>query len=618
MAIPSVITSGRVVGRYGVGIIDGPDEDDEPELLAAVGSTFTFRPDITGPLLYETPGGESITVALGEFTAVVNADGMLCTPVDPKANPLVAGRPWLRLPGNDTPGLRTTGWTWTVTPRMVTPAGTVLVGPTAPKPFSFTLAGGAEVDLTKVTKAPASPGISVEAATARAAAAEALAGQALAAVQELEENGLPGTPAATVESLPLGGPVSLLRASVSVAKTASRAVVVAFTGSSSTAGHNTAAAKRWVNLFASRITANPVLTDQQAYDQRLTLPAGVTVVNAGANGAASSTYLGDGRDTRLAALNPTFVVHMIGSNDYGSNVSQADYRANVLAAIERLDSLAAGPVHHLLIHSYARYDIAPTTRTWAQYGETLRAISAERPEHIAFLDLSGPFRAVGIPSTDPLGMMQSDKLHMNDNGHAYFAELVTTALCFAPVAGTPTAPTEPVLTAVVMDDFARADGPLGTTPVGSKPWLYSAGTLSLVGGLVTASAGNAGAFVDAGISNGTVGVTGSLSSQGLIFRASSTGEGYYFMWSGGGSEYRVGRRSALGAFTPITGTGTTRTFTSGARYEVEMNGSTIKCKVNGTTVLEITDSTYTGTHHGVVSASTTGAPLKDFRVTPVA
>lgn len=192
MAIPSVITSGRVVGRYGVGIIDGPDEDDEPELLAAVGSTFTFRPDITGPLLYETPGGESITVALGEFTAVVNADGMLCTPVDPKANPLVPGRPWLRLPGNDTPGLRTTGWTWTVTPRMVTPEGTVLVGPTAPKPFSFTLAGGAEVDLTKVSKAPASPGISVEAATARAAAAEALAGQALSAVQALEENGLPG------------------------------------------------------------------------------------------------------------------------------------------------------------------------------------------------------------------------------------------------------------------------------------------------------------------------------------------------------------------------------------------------------------------------------------------
>ncbi len=192
MAISSVITSGRVVGRYGVGIIDGPDEDDEPELLAAVGSTFTFRPDITGPLLYETPGGESITVALGEFTAVVNADGMLCTPVDPKANPLVAGRPWLRLPGNDTPGLRTTGWTWTVTPRMVTPEGTVLVGPTAPKPFSFTLAGGAEVDLTKVSKAPASPGISVEAATARAAAAEALAGQALAAVQALEETGLPG------------------------------------------------------------------------------------------------------------------------------------------------------------------------------------------------------------------------------------------------------------------------------------------------------------------------------------------------------------------------------------------------------------------------------------------
>lgn len=209
MAIPSVITSGRVTGRYGIGFTDGPDEDEEPEILAATGSTFTFRPDVPGPLLYETPDGQALTMALGEFTAVVDSDGFLCTPVDPKANPLVPGRPGIRLPAHDTPGLRTTGWTWTVTPRMVTPAGTVLVGPTAPKAFSFLLAGGAEVDLTKVAKAPASTGISVDAAVARAAAAEALAGQALAAVQELGENGLPGSPVNLVvlndtEPVPVG------------------------------------------------------------------------------------------------------------------------------------------------------------------------------------------------------------------------------------------------------------------------------------------------------------------------------------------------------------------------------------------------------------------------------
>lgn len=54
------------------------------------------------------------------------------------------------------------------------------------------------------------------------------------------------------------------------------------------------------------------------------------------------------------------------------------------------------------------------------------------------------------------------------------------------------------------------------------------------------------------------------------------------------------------------------------RYGVELNGANIKCKVDGTTVLEITDSTYTGTHYGVVSASTNGAPLKNFRVAPPA
>lgn len=420
------------------------------------------------------------------------------------------------------------------------------------------------------------------------------------------------------------GPLSLLRASISVAKTAGRQLTIAFAGSSSTAGHNTAAAKRWVNLFAARITTNPVLTDQQAYDQRAALPAGLTVVNAGLNGTTSATYLTDGRDSRVAALNPTFVVHMIGSNDYGSNMSQTNYRANILAAIARIDAAVTGPVSHLLIHSYERYDVTGRTNTWAQYGDTLKTITAERPDRTAFIDLSGAFAAIGIPSTDPLGLMQSDKLHMNDYGHAYFAELIGTALLYAPLGApttagtTPSTPTNPVVNQLVSDDFARADGPLGTTPVGNKPWLYSAGTMSLVNGLVTASVGNAAAFVDAGYSNGTVGVTGSLNSQGLVFRASSTGEGYYFMWSGSGQEYRVGRRSAAGGFTPILGTGTARTFTAGARYEVELNGSSIKCKVNGTIVLEITDTTYNGTHYGMVSASTTGAPLKNFQVAPPA
>ncbi|WP_404321138.1 SGNH/GDSL hydrolase family protein [Arthrobacter luteolus] len=459
------------------------------------------------------------------------------------------------------------------------------------------------------------------------------------------ENGFAGTEAQWLASLkgPAGsgsggggggslavGPLSLLRASISVAKTAGRQLTIAFAGSSSTAGHNTAAAKRWVNIFAARITSNPVLTDQQAYDQRAALPAGLTVVNAGLNGTTSATYLTGGRDTRVAALNPTFIVHMIGSNDFGSNMSQANYRANILASIARIDAAVTGPVSHLLVHSYERYDVTGRTNTWAQYGETLRAIATERPDRIAFIDLSGAFLAIGIPSTDPLGMMQSDKLHMNDYGHAYFAELISTALLYAPL-GAPTAagvnpvtpadpvtPTDPPTSQLVSDDFARADGPLGVTPVGSKPWLYSAGTMSLINGLVTASVGNAGAYVNAGFSNGSVGVTGSLNSQGLIFRASSTGEGYYFMWSGGGKEYRVGRRTAAGGFTAILGTGTARTFTAGARYEVELNGSNIKCKVDGATVLEITDATYTGTHYGVVSASTVGAPLKNFRVAPLA
>lgn len=628
MPIASNLSSGRITARYVLGVADGPDPDDEPDLIPAAG-TVKFVPKV--PYLVNVTADPAPMIALpAEVVGMLDSEGYLCTPSP--TDPAKPGTRGVRLFATDDPDGSVTGWTWEATPRLITPAGITLAG--AIPTTSFALPSGATLDLAAITKVPSSPGVGTD--------------QAITLIVDLErrlnegefgggsdpvpgkstydlavDNGFTGTLTEWLDSLKgapgspaTSAPVALLRASVSVAKTAGRQINIAFTGSSSTAGHNTTAAKRWVNLLASRITTNPVLADQQAYDQRTTLPPGLTVINAGINGATSATYLADGRDTRLAALNPTFIVHMIGSNDYGNNVTQTEYRANILAAIERVDTLNARPVAHLLVHSYERYDITPTSRTWAQYGDTLRAIAAERPDHIAFLDLSKAFRAVGIPSTDPLGLMQSDRLHMNDYGHAYFAELIASTLLFEPAAVT--TPTNPVSTPVVADDFTRADGPLGVTPVGNKPWLYSAGTMSLVNGLVTASSANAGAFVDAGITNGTVGVTGSLASQGLIFRASSTGEGYYFMWSGGGQEYRVGRRSAQGAFTAILGTGTARTFTAGARYEVELNGSSIKCKVNGTIVLEITDTTYSGTHYGVVSASTTGAPLKNFQVAPPA
>lgn len=581
---------GHVVGEYTTGV-------------AGADSAATFAPAFGYVMIRATADYLPHPTATPPFTmfprpvkAIIdNGSLSLSTPGS-------AGVPLL---ATENPDGSVKGWQWEATVTFTDGRGGKVIG-TLP-PSRFPLAPGETVDLTKVVKVPAAP----------------LVGIPQQPDGQPGKDGQPGpgaSPDLLYTPLPYRGPMGIFRAGLTLAKTAGRPLAIAFAGSSTTAGNNTALAKRWVTLVAARLTSNPVLTDTEANNRKGNLPAGINVVNAGLNGATSTTYLADGRDARVASANPRLVVHTIGSNDYGSNRAPATYKASILDAIDRINALVPGPVAHLLIHSYERYDVTPRTYAWSQYRDALVGIATERPETVAFLDLSATFRSLGIPSTDPLGLMQTDKLHMNDYGHALYADLVASALGITAASDTsapviPVVPETPAATVVMADDFTRANGPLGVTSVGSKPWLYSAGTMSLVGGLVTASAGNAGAVADAGITDCTVGADGFLASQGLLFRCNADGSGYYFMWSGGGQEYRVGKRSALGAFTALVGTGTANSFVAGGIYEVELRGSLIRCKVGGVTVLEVTDTTYTGSWYGIVSASTTGIPLKNFRVT---
>ena len=188
MDIPSPLTSRLVEGRYGLGVIDGPDEDSEPQLIPAQG-TITFRPEGANYLIVNADQPDTVAILLTEFTGVLDTEGYLCTPL-PDGKPGARG---LRLFTTDDPAASTTGWTWKATPRLTTPAGVILLG--AIQPFGFPLPGGeGALNLNKVTKVPASPGIGVDQAPGLVAAAQASAAEALGVVRRLQqiiEDGLP-------------------------------------------------------------------------------------------------------------------------------------------------------------------------------------------------------------------------------------------------------------------------------------------------------------------------------------------------------------------------------------------------------------------------------------------
>ena len=209
--LSSSVSTGRVVGRFAVGVVDGEDEGDEPDLIAAKG-TITF----TASIPYMPNGSadpDPVTILKTSIVTVLDDEGYLCTP-NP-ANPSVAGRRGVRLFATDDEDAGVVGWTWNATPRFVDKNGSVLAN-TVPT-FSFALPSGAEVDLTRVVKIPSSTGIGKEQAEAMAgvavAAAERAAQDAATAMEAIDTM-LPRAEAGDVLAAEVLTPQTTLRAAV--------------------------------------------------------------------------------------------------------------------------------------------------------------------------------------------------------------------------------------------------------------------------------------------------------------------------------------------------------------------------------------------------------------------
>lgn len=213
-----LISSGRVTGQFVVGVADGPDLDDEPDIIPAQG-TVTFS--ATVPYVPLPGSFPPVTVMTSSIVGVLDGEGFLCTP-DP-LHPAGVGVRGLRLFANDDPAAPVKDWTWTVTYRFAVVNG---VTPTIPS-HSLALLTGAEVDLTTVVKVPSSPGVGVDQVFALLAQAEAAASTAAAVAQGVRddanagsfdgEDGTPGTPGTP------GAPGAPGNATIRISNTAGKA-----------------------------------------------------------------------------------------------------------------------------------------------------------------------------------------------------------------------------------------------------------------------------------------------------------------------------------------------------------------------------------------------------------
>jgi hypothetical protein len=185
------------------------------------------------------------------------------------------------------------------------------------------------------------------------------------------------------------------------------------------------------------------------------------------------------------------------------------------------------------------------------------------------------------------------------------------------VSSTVTATSGVSVTYYSKDTFNRADGALGTAETGGQTWQTNGATYAIVSNqakLTAVSGVNNDVFVDDGQAGGRLSVklvTASAPGQGLAFRLSGTNNatGYLF-WQNAAGGYSLSRRTATNTYTLLSATSGV-TAAANDVLDVVLSGSSITCKLNGTTVLTATDATYTGTKHGFWGGTTSLNALFD-------
>ena len=151
--------------------------------------------------------------------------------------------------------------------------------------------------------------------------------------------------------------------------------------------------------------------------------------NRGVGGTTAATYLPDAVCDAITAKAPAAIVHMVGGNDYARGVDPASYGAALRDRLDRIDAGVPLPCQHVLVHTFARPDVAEPAAPWSAFRAELDTAVAGHLNR-AVIDVSDDFAAVGVGlgGSDPLGLLAKDGIHPGDGGHRLLARYVAGAL----------------------------------------------------------------------------------------------------------------------------------------------------------------------------------------------
>jgi hypothetical protein len=177
----------------------------------------------------------------------------------------------------------------------------------------------------------------------------------------------------------------------------------------------------------------------------------------------------------------------------------------------------------------------------------------------------------------------------------------------------------------IVDDFNRANSStsLGTTSTGGKTWVQESGVWGIVSNqayLASSATAVRKAHVEASVADCTVSTkiyqqSGGSRYYGLVLRSNGAGNCYLVQINGDANQIDVQKQTGGSSTTLLTAVSYTPA--AGDVISAVLSGSSITIKVNGSTVLAGSDSTYnSNTKHGIWCYETDRARFDDFSIQP--
>ena len=228
-----------------------------------------------------------------------------------------------------------------------------------------------------------------------------------------------------VEDVRLGGPylsapLSVLRAGIANAATSTRVVTL---GSSTIGGGG---ASHDSIGFVSRLAYRSGASGVQSLTASDNSGTGVQWYQGAIGGATAATYCPSGHLSRISALQPKVVIHMVGSNDAATGVTPTDYRDAVHARVVAIEAAVPGVVQ-VLVHAHERIDTT-LAAPWEQYRDALAWVVQQAPARRRLVDL---MRYVGVRGTaqgNRWGLVGPDGIHLVDKAHKLYADIFSVLL----------------------------------------------------------------------------------------------------------------------------------------------------------------------------------------------